>query len=172
MLLEPREIMLLVDVGLQHRIGEGLDLELLIHGNSVLFLNAEKLVQQTNELSVLASAIGQLAEQLPAGRSAVAGLDDLLPYGDRPRIAHTADHAVIVRRMGQRLAALKVAALRQNDVVEIGRLVQIHIDTDNVVVILENLCLLVVVAPPLNGIAGIAESDFGRLGMVQILESG
>ena len=70
--------------------------------------------------------------------------------------------------MRQRLGALQIAAFGQDHIVEIGRLVQKHIDAYNVLVILEDFSLFVVVAPPFDGIACIAESDLGGLRAIQV----
>ena len=59
-------------------------------------------------------------------------------------------------------------ALRQDNVVEVRRFVQIHIDAYDIGIVLEDLGLLVVVAPPFDGVARVAEGDFGGLGVIQI----
>ena len=70
--------------------------------------------------------------------------------------------------MRQRLKALKIAALRQNHIVEIREFVKEDINSDDIFIALENLGLLIVVSPPLNRVACVAERHFSRLGVVKV----
>ena len=87
---------------------------------------------------------------------------------DGPRIVEAANNAMVESEVRQRLKALKIAALRQNHVVEIRGFVEEDINADDIFVALENLGLLVVVSPPLNRVACVAERHFSRLGVVKV----
>ncbi len=124
--------------------------EFLVHGNRILIFHAIHGVQSCDELGVFFQRGAPTRQKLEARRRPVLRLDNLLPRRNGPRIVEAANNAMVEGEMRQRLKALKIAALRQNHIVEIRGFVKEDINTDDIFIALENLGLLIVVSPPLN----------------------
>lgn len=168
MLFKPLEVMLLVDEALGNGIRERLEVERLIHGNRVFILNPVHHVHKPNVIRGHAPAVGKIAHYLENGLHAVLRLDNRLHDRICPRHIQAADHPVVEEHVRQRIDSLEIVRLRKEHIIQVGGFVEEQVDAHDEIEILQHFDLLVMVAPPFDGIAAVNKRGLDRLSAVQI----